>query len=232
MLYGMLLGLLGQGASAALEAARQRRAQRAERRLAAEEAAALPAFDPRGAADTRDGRSGFLSRLPSLIRRPEPLPEPELVEPVAIAGDAAMPGDDRIRARIADVIRTRRQADTPPEADKPLTRGLGRRPDPLILDPVRAGAPRIEPPLTGAAYAAQPEADDPFEDEDALEEDALPLQPPASDLPPLSGQSRARWCRTRRARPRRRRAGRRPRRSLGSISTPRAPGSSCRRSAC
>ncbi|MCB1311552.1 MAG: DNA translocase FtsK, partial [Sedimentitalea sp.] len=188
MLYGMLLGLLGQGASAALEAARQRRAQRAERRLAAEEAAAQAAFDPRGGAEeARDGRGSFLSRLPSLIRRPDPLPEPELVEPVAIAGDAPMPGDDRIRARIADVIRTRRQADTPPEADKPLTRGLGRRPDPLILDPVRAGAPRIEPPLTGAAYAAQSEAADPLEDEDALEEDALPLQPPAPDLPPLPG---------------------------------------------
>ena len=44
-----------------------------------------------------------------LLRKPEPMPEPELVEYGAHPNwdDQRMPGDDRIKAKIADVIKSR-----------------------------------------------------------------------------------------------------------------------------
>ena len=102
-------------------------------------------------------KPGLLARVPSLIRRPsEPLPDPELVDAGDLYGDEfAEPGEDRIRAKIADVIRARRGApmiEIEPEFEydpsKPLTKGRGRRPEPLIYrDP---SARRSEPPLTAA----------------------------------------------------------------------------------
>jgi S-DNA-T family DNA segregation ATPase FtsK/SpoIIIE len=90
-------------------------------------------------------RQGLLARVSSLgRRRPDPEPEAwdapgnELIEPgmTPQARAAAAPSDDRIRSRITDVIRTRRQA-------KPVLR----------IDPARSGAPAsamTEPPLTAA----------------------------------------------------------------------------------
>ncbi len=99
--------------------------------------------------------SGLLGRVPGLGRRAEAMPEPELVEQYpASAYDAydLPPGDDRIRAKIADVIKSRVRP-VPPMAQvqhAPLTRGRGRGPDPLLFNPTRAPAMKAEPPLTAA----------------------------------------------------------------------------------
>ena len=50
-------------------------------------------------------KPGLLSRVPSLIKRPEPMPEPELVMAEADYDFDSMPGDDRIKAKINDVIK-------------------------------------------------------------------------------------------------------------------------------
>ena len=103
-------------------------------------------------------KSGLLGRVPVLGRRVEAMPEPELVEqyPASVydAHDLA-PGDDRIRAKIADVIKSRVRP-VPPMAQAqhaPLTRGRGRGPDPLVFNPART-ALKAEPPLTAAHKAA------------------------------------------------------------------------------
>jgi S-DNA-T family DNA segregation ATPase FtsK/SpoIIIE len=211
MVYATILNLLGKGASGALGAARQMQAKNAERRAiraqeeaeAAEWAAAQEAVkaEPRvtrvapkapPAIHDEDSlidtpypapapqKTGFLSKMPSLMRRADP--EPEWVETYP-HGDLpdALPGDDRVRAKIADAIKSRvRQNPAVTSAiAAPLTKGRGRGPDPLIFKPsaglppeppvtARAAAPlRAEPPVTAAKSAAyQPQPQEPaFEDE-------------------------------------------------------------------
>ncbi|NDI05426.1 MAG: DNA translocase FtsK, partial [Rhodobacteraceae bacterium] len=61
------------------------------------------------------------------------------------------PGEQRIRSRIADAIKNRLMPETVPvEEEKPLTKGLGRGPDALVLDGDEPLAPyeRVEPRLT------------------------------------------------------------------------------------
>ena len=186
--YGALMTLLGKGATGAARIARhqaQMRAQAREdrqlaQRLAAEaaaeaEASAVIEDTPHPHEDQQPAEqpSGFFARMPGLIRRaesydPQPeLPQPEWVDPEPTAAMDPqydqMPGDDRIRAKIANVVRSRQQADLPPQPDptRPLTKGRGRGPDPLVLDtsapvdlppepPVMAAQPpmRAEPVLT------------------------------------------------------------------------------------
>ena len=205
MVYATMLNLLGKGASGALVAARQMQAKNAERRAiraqeeaeAAEWAAAQEAVRPeprvtRIAAKAAPAtypeddliddpypapapqKTGFLSKMPSLIRRADP--EPELVETWP-TGDLpeTLPGDDRVRAKIADAIksRVRQMPAATAAATAPLTKGRGRRPDPLIFKPApqlppeppvtaRAAAPlRAEPPVKApkpAAYQPVPQA--------------------------------------------------------------------------
>ena len=175
MVYGAIVSLLGRGAGAAAQAARDRQALRAERREAerqaqaayeaelAAQAAAEPVIEtpyPDPEPGPVEERGGFLSRMPGLIRRPEPMPEPELVEPEPVAGARAMPGDDRIRAKIADAIRARARPEPAAPAvaqERSLTKGRGRGPDPLLLDP--EGGVRLppEPPVTSAQAGLPPE---------------------------------------------------------------------------
>ncbi|GAA6201510.1 DNA translocase FtsK 4TM domain-containing protein [Aquicoccus sp. SU-CL01552] len=175
MVYGAIVSLLGRGAGAAAQAARERQALRAERREAerqaqaayeaelAAQAAAEPVIEapyPDPAPEpVVEERGGFLSRMPGLIRRPEPMPEPELVEPQPVAGTRAMPGDDRIRAKIADAIRARGRPEPTPtiEQERPLTKGRGRGPDPLLLDPESGVRLPPEPPVTSAQAGLPPE---------------------------------------------------------------------------
>lgn len=231
--YAGAVALLGRGVAAVaggVQGVGSRWAERRERR--AREAAVEPpvpatephpsaaaATDPaaeRGAEEAaRSERpGGLLARMPSLIRRPEPLPEPELVEPGPQTEVGQAPSDDRIRARIADAIRLRRgaaganPADPEMEAmEKPLTRGRGRGPDPLILAPQSVAGLPPEPPLTAprAAAPARPQIPAaepkkvvqhaprkaPKPSQRALEEAQPALQfdeaPPADyELPPLS----------------------------------------------
>ncbi|GAB5436033.1 DNA translocase FtsK [Falsiruegeria mediterranea] len=178
MAYGAVMTLLGQGASATVHAARERQALRAERkeaaRVAAEQAALAaqaaeaeaviepePYVEPEPApAPAAEPKGGLLSRMPSLIRRPEPMPEPELVEPQPVAGEQAMPGDDRIKSKIAQVVRNRKEAagvvQPQPDPARPLTKGRGRGPDPLVLDPTAGGDFPAEPPLTASQTVASP----------------------------------------------------------------------------
>jgi S-DNA-T family DNA segregation ATPase FtsK/SpoIIIE len=112
------------------------------------------------AAEPARERTSFLSRL-----RRQPSPEPELVEPDGEAlWDAEMPGEDRIRARISDVIRARVQRVPDPMASAPILRAeppvmRPRGPAPLLAD--TRPLPRMAPPVTAAP------ARDLAEDEDS-----------------------------------------------------------------
>ncbi|WP_137701047.1 DNA translocase FtsK [Marimonas lutisalis] len=212
MLYATLMSLMGKtarGAVATAQTLQEKNAARRERRAqeAAEAAewaamheaqAAEPAYAVAPAApaiyreeppvETAQAieKESILSRATNLIRRPEPMPEPELVEPepdYSAAPEA--PGDDRIKAKIADVIksRVRQNPAVQSEAHAPLTKGRGRGPDPLILNtgPAATDLPP-EPPLTASALPPEPPlsaAPEPtgFEyAEDEVIENALPFQ--------------------------------------------------------
>ena len=82
---------------------------------------------------------GLLARMPALMRRALE-PQPELIEPQlsAAAGLSMMPTDDRIKARISDVIRARSQSPDVP------------------LSPVSAAILRREPPVVGRLRGPQP----------------------------------------------------------------------------
>ncbi|GGC12036.1 DNA translocase FtsK [Marivita lacus] len=108
--------------------------------------------DPYAAPVHAPQKTGFLSKMPSLMRRADP--EPELVETFP-HGDLpdSLPGDDRVRAKIADAIKSRvRQNPALTSAfAAPLTKGRGRGPDPLIFKPTASLPP--EPPVTARAAA-------------------------------------------------------------------------------
>ena len=193
MVYAWTMMLLGRGAQGAVSAAQNLSAVHAERRAraraAAEEAAAFaakrsevtPALNaPKFASPAVAPKQSLFSRMPGLVRRPDAMPEPELVEIGAFDGDSEAPGEDRIKARIADVIKSRMRSSTPVPvaAAMPLTKGRGRGPDPLLVD---TKSPRAEPPLTAraqvptAAPAATPVAD-PFDDmDDEVFEETTPV---------------------------------------------------------
>ena len=97
-------------------------------------------------------KPSLLARMPKLIKRQETLPEPELVE-TTFSAEALAPGEDRIRSRIADAIKNRVMPEpVSVEEELPLTKGLGRGPDALVLDGSEPLAPheRVEPRLTMA----------------------------------------------------------------------------------
>ncbi|MFK7750938.1 MAG: DNA translocase FtsK 4TM domain-containing protein [Sedimentitalea sp.] len=206
MIYSFILSLLGRGASSAVTGYRNNAAKRAAQKLAAlraqdearkaeeaayaAQAAVLPTgFDPIEFANAEPAEKGsFLSRMPSLIRRPDAMPEPELVEPEPL--DSAefdeMPGDDRIRAKIADVIRSRSGVEPEPEPDptRPLTKGRGRRPDPLLLNTGGSVDLPPEPPLTrGAAPVLGPAVAPDVMYEEIVQPVAEPIAAPVATPP-------------------------------------------------
>ncbi|WP_170444343.1 DNA translocase FtsK [Ruegeria arenilitoris] len=168
MAYDMLMTALGQGASATARAAQARREKWQERKATQaagaefedELAHADPVFEEPEIAAPEPAKTGLLARMPGLIRRPEPMPEPELVDPEPVTGYDEMPGEDRIRSKISAVIQNRKVAtgEIAPEPDpnRPLTKGRGRGPDPLILNAPRAGNLPPEPPLTAAGLPPEP----------------------------------------------------------------------------
>jgi S-DNA-T family DNA segregation ATPase FtsK/SpoIIIE len=102
-------------------------------------------------APTPEAKAGLLARMPGLIKRPDVMPEPELVE---LQHDAVLeeaPDQDRIKTKISDVIKNRVRTTNAVHvpATAPLTRGRGRGPDPLLLNTTRE-----EPPLTAVAAPA------------------------------------------------------------------------------
>ena len=199
MVYAGLMSLMGKTAKSAAIAARvaqEKHAARKDRaRVAAEEAAAEAAAiaavpQPQrqissvmraepvmgDVAETmvehpqEPARQGLLARMPSLIKR-APDPEPELVETVLspdVQGEEI--GEERIKARIADAIRSRvrqpQTLSTAARAEPKLTRGRG--PKPLILDD--------QPPLRAADVQNMP-----IEEQPAMFE--APVEPAPSIKP-------------------------------------------------
>ena len=178
MSYVGLRAMLGHGVTGAVRAStglksgmqerRQRRADRRAEELAmAEEEESMPAapetVEDAAPAPTEkpEKTGGLLARMPSLIRRPEPEPEPEpeLVDRDYHGDVLDVPGPDRIKAKIADAIRSRGAPPPPvmeePPIDKPLTKGRGRGPDPLLLSPNPIDGLRPEPPLTAPVAAPE-----------------------------------------------------------------------------
>ncbi|QFT58515.1 DNA translocase FtsK [Sulfitobacter sp. THAF37] len=176
MAYATMMSLLGRGATGAMQAAQNLQARQSERRerlrIEAEENAAFAAQQEAAAnvvqrdmpraepvVQAESAKAGLLGRVPGLIKRPEQLPEPELVETWSDAlVEEEEPGSDRIKTKIADVIKNRvrstKAVHTPVTA--PLTRGRGRGPDPLVLNTTPTGQLPPEPPLTGAAKRTEP----------------------------------------------------------------------------
>ncbi|OUS19703.1 cell division protein FtsK [Rhodobacterales bacterium 59_46_T64] len=137
-------------------------------------------------APQRPEKPSLLSRMPTLIKRadPAPMPEPELVEPQALEYHDMDPaqGDARIKAKIADAVKSRVRSGgalTPPPS-APLTRGRGHGPQPLLLNAgsngPQAGLPP-EPPLTAAHVAGH-----------AAMQAAAPIAADAAAAGPLSMQ--------------------------------------------
>ncbi|TMV04875.1 DNA translocase FtsK [Ruegeria sediminis] len=172
MAYDLLMQLLGRGAAATAQAARDRRAQWSERKAARrmpadfatddDVAYAEPLFEaPVPERPAPAPKTGLLARMPAMIRRPEPLPQPELVERAPVQGYDEMPGDDRIRSKIAAAVQSRKVAAgvmaPAPDPARPLTKGRGRGPEPLVLDTTRRGHLPPEPPLTAGAATLPPE---------------------------------------------------------------------------
>jgi len=172
MAYAGLMTLLGRGASGAVVAAQNLSARQAERRerrrQEAEEADTWAAPDAgqdyyaqqAPMAELEAEPRSMFGRMPGLIKRPEAgMPELELIETYSDAIVDETPGEERIKSKIADVIKNRvRNANaihTPTTA--PLTKGRGRGPDPLLLNTSQPATLRAEPPLTAGAATLRPE---------------------------------------------------------------------------
>ena len=188
--YKGLLRALGRGARGTAQAASALRARRAARRAQAADAvihddddapfadaprvrraepvlrAAVADDDP---APEAEERGGFLSRMPGLLRKPTPLPDPELIETEGYQGETDPPEQDRIKARISDVIRTRARQNPAlrSEDTAPLTKGRGRGPDPLIVNTAPRDALPPEPPLTARRDPEEPPLSQPEGEDDA-----------------------------------------------------------------
>ncbi|GAA4220117.1 S-DNA-T family DNA segregation ATPase FtsK/SpoIIIE [Sagittula marina] len=116
------------------------------------------------AAEEKAEKGGFLSRMPSLMRRSEPqvMPQPELVDNL-MDHDVDAPEPDRISAKIAHAVKARHPYAAPVAArrddpTKPLTRGRGHGPKPLIFSPApRTNGLPPEPPLTAGPATLPPE---------------------------------------------------------------------------
>ncbi|WP_187431789.1 hypothetical protein ROLI_037320 [Roseobacter fucihabitans] len=193
MVYAGVMALLGRGASGALSTAHTLSARHAEKREQAREARAAaaqmaadetvhsevaPMEDAPAFQQTRvEPKVGLFARMPGLVKRPETLPEPELVEYDLTEDFEGAPGEDRIKARIADVIKSRARSSKSIQLPitAPLTKGRGRGPDPLLLDPATG---RVEPPLTASHMTSIPPAPEGMDPIDDLEEDLpLPVAP-------------------------------------------------------
>ncbi|CUH50469.1 DNA translocase FtsK [Ruegeria atlantica] len=218
MSYDMLMNLLGRSASVTAQAARDRRAQWEERKAIRAEANdavfdddmayADPMFEEPDFEEPEPAKPGLLARMPSLIRRADPMPEPELVAREPVAGFDEMPGEDRIKSKISAAVRNRKVAagEVAPEVDPtlPLTKGRGRGPDPLILNARGGEELPPEPPMTlddlppEPMLTAEPEpewqqeplhhdfAPEPVYEDEAVFEDATEPEPaprPAMKIP-------------------------------------------------
>jgi S-DNA-T family DNA segregation ATPase FtsK/SpoIIIE len=130
-------------------------------------------------------RGGFLSRMPGLLRKPTPLPDPELIETEGYQGETDPPEQDRIKARISDVIRTRARQNPALRTEEiaPLTKGRGRGPDPLIVNTAPRDVLPPEPPLTALRNPEEPPLSQPEVEDDAPvpQFEAEAIRPPVAE---------------------------------------------------
>ncbi|MCH2163634.1 MAG: DNA translocase FtsK 4TM domain-containing protein [Marinovum sp.] len=182
MTYALAMRVLGRGAVTAFGAARDLQAkqsawreERAKERAAeaarqaaqsaiivheqAESVHVMPTVAPvEPVQPPAAPKPSILAKVPGLMRRHDPMPEPELLENQTLINDADMPTDDRIKAKIAGAIQTRvRRAPVPGQQNvkieevAPLTKGRGHGPKPLLADPApqpQEMALPPEPPVT------------------------------------------------------------------------------------
>jgi len=199
--YAHLMSLLGRGAQGAVAGAGNMRARHAERqerkRVEAEEAVLYQEWDEPEAAEPYDDyyddyaeetapevKSGILGRIPGLIKRAPVVEQPVAEPPLTAAHDAIDDPDDRIKAKISDVIksRVRQSPGATRRAEPPVARKRGPRP--MILKdvepttPQRVGEPPLTAPVTMAIAPAAPmvEAEVPFVDEPEVATPSLTIQ--------------------------------------------------------
>ena len=164
-------------------------------------APAMPTHDPRyhpqpdhmvAPARAAEPQSGGLlgGLMPSLLKRHERMPEPELVETHLSANFAEQPQDDaRIKAKISDVIRNRvrqpmhaaPQPVAPPAGRVEPTLSRFRGPDALLLKtaPNHTGLP-AEPPVLASAFDEAPMDTDVIEQDYDAVPDIHPAPIPAA----------------------------------------------------
>ena len=213
MAYATLMNVLGRSAAGAVHAAQGIQARSAERReqrrIEAEEnaafAASQPVFDAPASAPAPtvaqqrfyaeelpapaplpEAKVGLLARMPTLIKRPDPLPEPELVEMYhdAVIEEPRGPGDERIKSKIADVIKNRVRSTNAVHTPTitPLTKGRGRGPDALLLDTAPQVALPPEPPLTAATQPSPVRAAPPLVVQPRVTLDQVRSTPPEAPV--------------------------------------------------
>ncbi|WP_223425117.1 DNA translocase FtsK [Tateyamaria pelophila] len=190
MAYASLMTVLGIGANGAVKTARVMQERNAERRAARqaealeadEYAASLP--EDEDFEDEEPAKPSLLSRMPTLIKRSDPapddMPEAELIETHHELDMDAGSGEERIKARISDIIKSRVRSNPAIQIGSvaPLTKGRGRGPDPLLLNPHPHTHLPPEPPLTAASLnRAEPQLtaplEVPVEDEEVIETESL-----------------------------------------------------------
>ncbi len=96
--------------------------------------------------------NGFLS---GLLKRNDPMPEPELVTPEPLENAAEAGSPDRVSARIADAIKNRSVPPAPSGVRIEPSLTAGRGPKPLVYDPTR-GADDVVEDDADAPVMAQP----------------------------------------------------------------------------
>ena len=154
MSYAALATAMGRGANKAIVVARDAHGKTAQRRdiklsRDADVEDDFLEYDFAPKVEVNEPKSSFLSRMPLLKKKFETMPEPELVESVSNVQVDEMPGEERIKSRISEIIRSRHapSAQDVLEQERPLTKGRGRGPDALVLgaEPRLTRAERIEP---------------------------------------------------------------------------------------
>ncbi len=155
MVYAQAMTLMGRGAVGGARAAaalHQRQKERKAARLAAGESVdfddQMPNQYQQGAPAApvqREEKTGLLARMPSLVKRPA-APAPAQEVPADHGGDIVVDGDDRIRAKISDVIKSR-------ALQRPVM--TAQRPEPPV---VSRSVPSAPAPVRPQQAAPAPQA--------------------------------------------------------------------------
>ena len=159
MAYAGFMTLLGLGASGAIQSARAMQERKAERRSDRE----TEELELEGCAtDSQDHdeyeeeveKPSLLARMPTLIKRAVPsledVLEPPFTENYNEFSTNEEFGEQRIKAKISDVIKSRVRSNPALHVTSvaPLSKGRGRGPDPLVLNTHPQNNLPSEPPLT------------------------------------------------------------------------------------